>query len=318
MTTAEAYRKSMELLLDSGFSLPRARLEARLLLDDVSGVRYSHLLQPEAVLDAPAQGRLRHACSQLTSDVPLAYLLREREFFGLPFRCDRRALIPRPETEMLVEAAVARLQNLQNHSGALVSGALVSGALVSGALVSGALVSGALVADLGTGTGCIAVSVAHALPQAVIYATDASEDALQLARENARRHGVTGRVEFVAGDADNWAAPLLREGFGAMFDLLLSNPPYIATRKIESLAPQIRDWEPRAALDGGADGLHCYRQLAAQCPVLLKPGGAFIVELGAGQFEAVRAIFEAHNWTVAPPIFDLGGIGRVLVATQAG
>lgn len=295
MTTAEAYQKSMGLLLDSGFSLPRARLEARLLLDGVSGVRYSHLLQPEAVLDAPAQGRLRHACSQLTSDVPLAYLLREREFYGLPFRCDRRALIPRPETETLVEAAIARLQNF-----------------------SGALINGALIADLGTGTGCIAVSVAYALPQAVVYATDASEDALQLARENARRHGVAGQIEFVAGDAGNWAAPLLREGFGAMFDLLLSNPPYIATGEIESLAPQIRDWEPRLALDGGDDGLLPYRQLAAQCGALLKPGGALMMELGAGQFEAVRAIFEENMWTVAPPIFDLAGTARVLVATQAG
>ena len=301
MTVLEAYQTAVVKLRASGLDESEARLSARILLERGTGTPHAHLKTPQQLLfEGACPAPWADGLERLLKGEPLAYICRQREFFGLAFHCDNRALIPRPETEMLVEAAIARLQN---HSGTPVSGAPVSGTLV---------------ADLGTGTGCIAVSVAQAVAQAVVLATDASADALQLARENARRHGVAGCVEFVAGDADNWAAPLLREGFGARFDLLLCNPPYIATREIETLTPQIRDWEPRPALDGGEDGLHCYRQLAAQCPALLQPGGALLVELGAGQFEAVRAIFEDSNWTVASPIFDLAGIARVLAATQSG
>jgi release factor glutamine methyltransferase len=186
MTTSEAYQKSVSLLIDSGFSLSRARLEARLLLDHVCGVRHAHLLQPERVLTAREHEELLHLCMELRSCQPSAYLTRQREFFGLPFRCDRRALIPRPETEILVELAAARLRNN----------------------------SGALIADLGTGSGCIAVSMAHAVPGSVVYATDLSPGALDLARENAALNHVANRIEFVAGRTSKWASPLLREGFG--------------------------------------------------------------------------------------------------------
>lgn len=294
MTADEAYQKIRSLLLDSGWSLPRARLEARLLLDDACQMRYAHLLQPDRVLDADAIDALMQACMELRRGQPLAYLTKSREFFGLPFRCDRRALIPRHETETLVEAAVARLQK---NARPLLDDA------------------GVLVADLGTGSGCIAVSIAHALPQAVVYATDASGDALDLARENARVNGVANRIEWVRGERASWGAPLVREGFSAMFDAVLSNPPYISQAEIETLPPQIREWEPRLALDGGEDGLDCYRDIAASCACLLKPDGFLMVELGMGQFTPARSIFEAQGWNVEAPLRDLAGIERVRVAT---
>jgi release factor glutamine methyltransferase len=240
------------------------------------------------VLDKCAEVALSTALGELQRGKPLPYILGQWEFFGLPFRCDERALIPRPETETLVEAAVERLKSKDK----------------------------VLIADLGTGTGCITVSLAHALPNARVYATDASPQALQLARDNASLNDVVDRVVFMTGTIGSWAGPLLREGLSGMFDAVLSNPPYIAAAEIETLQPQIRDWEPRAALDGGIDGLDCYRQIAAQCGLLLAPDGFLMVELGAGQFDIVREIFSAAAWRVAPPIFDLAGIPRVLVAAR--
>ena len=175
-------------------------------------------------------------------------------------------------------------------------------------------------ADLGTGSGCIAVSIAHSLPQTVVYATDLSRDALELARENARLHHVENRIEFVkpidylSEKVNNWSLPLEREGFAGMFDCVVTNPPYISPRDIEQLPPQIKDFEPRLALDGGEDGLDCYRQIAAQCGTLLTPDGFLLAELGAGQFAEVRAIFESNGWSVSPPIFDFAGHERVLRA----
>jgi release factor glutamine methyltransferase len=137
----------------------------------------------------------------------------------------------------------------------------------------------------------------------VVYATDLSPGALDLARENAALNHVANRIEFVSGRTAKWASPLLREGFGGMFDCVLSNPPYISKPDIEALEPHIRDWEPRLALDGGDDGLDCYRQIAAQCGALLKPNGFLAMELGAGQFASVQSIFADEAWTVEPPVW---------------
>ncbi len=296
MTVAQAYERSAQMLLDGGFDRPRARLEARLLVDCACQTRHAHLLQPDRVFDEKGLETLMRSVVALRDGEPLAYLTQRREFFGLDFRCDKRALIPRPETETLVEAAVARLKNLKN-------------------------TSGALVADLGTGTGCIAISVAHALPDARVYATDASPDALELARLNAQLNGVD-HVRFVRGDIENWAAPLLRaaplldESREARFDAILSNPPYISQLEIETLPAQIRDWEPRLALDGGSDGLDAYRQIAVSCNRLLKPGGFLMLELGAHQFADARLLFINAGWNVETSIRDPAGIERVLVATR--
>jgi len=288
MTVGEAYSESVEFLVEHGFDRHEAQVSTRIGIDKILEIPYAHLVAPELSFDDEQRVDLHLFCLELIRGAPLFYLLGKIEFFGLQFCCDERALIPRPETETLVENAIARLKN---HAAPLV-------------------------ADLGTGSGCIAISVAHELPQAVVYATDASRDALELAEKNARNLGVRSRVDFFEGGTGNWATPLLREGFAGKFDAILSNPPYIATTEIETLQTQIREYEPRAALDGGADGLDCYRQIASQCGELLALGGFLMCELGAGQFADVRASFESHGWRVEEPIPDLSRIERVLCATR--
>jgi len=288
MTIRDAYETSGRYLRTvGGIDAAEAHVRARLLVDHLAKVRYAHLVQPARELHPDDEVRLQETLHRLARGYPLPYVMGRCEFFGLSFHCDERALIPRAETETLVEAAVARLGVAGNTR----------------------------VADLGTGTGCIAVSIAHAVPEATVYTTDVQSAALDLARENAVRHGVAARVHCIPGDAADWAAPLLHIGAGS-FTAVLSNPPYIARDEIARLQPEIRDWEPRAALDGGVDGLDCYRCIAAQCGVLLQPDGFLMVELGAGQYEPVRDIFTAEGWSVAPPLFDLAGIARVLTAEQ--
>ena len=285
MTVSEAYRLAVQRL---GQQDDEARVKARLLVDRAAGVRYAHLTHPEKVLEPSAAAWLRSSVEKVAAGYPVAYALGTCEFFGLPFHCDERALIPRFETELLVEAALKRLSPLP----------------------------AAVVADLGTGTGCIAISIAHALDSTTVYASDASPEALELARENADRLGVTDRIQLVPGTIGQWAAPLqFALGQSGHLDAILSNPPYIAIEEIAILQPEIRDWEPRLALEAGSDGLVCYREIAAQCGRLLKPGGFLMVELGAGQFDAVGTIFGDLGWMVEEPLLDLAGIERVLAAT---
>lgn len=296
MTIIQAHHNATQFLMGGEYSREEAHLAARLLLDHLASTRHAHLTRGdetfESALNANSLTRFHQALEELKSGRPLAYVLGTREFFGLQFRCDERALIPRPETELLIETALRETRSEKARSHPL------------------------KIADMGTGTGCIAVTLAGQFPHAEVFATDLSPDALNLARENASAHAVAevsngGRIRFLAGKQNDWAAPL-REF--SDFDLILSNPPYIAAREIETLQTQIKNFEPRAALDGGDDGLNCYRQIAAQCRVLLKPTGALLLELGAGQFEEMRAIFEAHKWRVEKPVLDFAGIERVLVA----
>ena len=282
MIVSEIYAAAQARLCAAGWDNEEARGAARILADEAAGARFSHLSRPEKAIQGDAFARWQANLEKVERGVPLPYVLGRQEFFGLEFICDERGLIPRPETEMLVETAVADLKNHPTPR----------------------------VADLGTGSGCIAVAVAQALPQARVWASDVSDDARALALANAEKHGAAERVTFVPGIEGAWAAPLRRH----VFDAILTNPPYIARAEIEILQTQVRDFEPRGALDGGEDGLDCYRQLAAQCREILAPGGVFRAELGAGQFDAVRTIFAAHGWQVAAPLFDFQGIARVLTA----
>lgn len=287
MTIAEAYQFGVNYLqTKSALDKEEARTKSRLLLDHVAGIRYAHLMQPQQELDAYATEYLQASLSEVAGGRPLPYLLREWEFYGLTFHCDERALIPRPESEILVEAAIQHLKSVGHP----------------------------MVADLGTGTGCIAVSVAYSLSEAQMFATDISLDALELARVNAKRHHVEDRINFVTGKGESWSASLVAANCAHQFNAILSNPPYIATNEIATLQTEVRDWEPRTALDGGDDGLDCYRHIAAQCDVLLAPDGFLMVELGAGQYNDVREIFTNCGWSVELPIHDLAGIERVLTA----
>jgi release factor glutamine methyltransferase len=281
MTIGEIYREALALLRAAHYEEEEARAIARILADEAGGTRFAHLSQPEKLLNSATENRWREQLNRVAWGEPLPYILGHQEFFGLDFLCDKRALIPRPETELLVQFTIQRLENyFEPH-----------------------------IADLGTGSGCIAISVAHSLPQSTVWATDISDDALQLATSNARKHGVENRVHFHEGAAGNWARLE-----NLTFDAVLSNPPYIARDEIPTLQASVRLHEPHTALDGGADGLDSYRQLADQCRALLNPGGFLACELGAGQFEDVKEIFENAGWTVDYPLHDLQNIARVLVA----
>ncbi len=221
---------------------------------------------------------------------PLQYLLGTQEFCGLEFEVEPGVLIPRPETERLVEAAI-RCAGLQPEAGRR-----------------------PIIVDLGTGSGCIAVALAQRLPLAVLHATDCSAEALRVARRNAQRHGVAGQVTFVEGD---WLAPLAPRGLAGRVDVIVSNPPYIAERDWETLQPEVRLFEPRIALAGGEDGLTAYRRLVRDAAEYLSAGGWLILEIGQGQAAPVRALIEATGRYQGVEVrTDQGGIERVLCAQR--
>ena len=285
MTIFQAHQTFFCELLEKTGDKNEARAGARLLIDNLSGAAHAHLTQPHRVLPASSRERFETVWAELKNNRPLPYILGSCEFYNLVFHCDERALIPRPETELLVDFALNSIAD-----------------------------RGARIADLGTGTGCVAISIAANCESTQIFATDISIAALELARENAALHKVAPRIQFIAGARGDWAAPLWEYSQSGGFDVIISNPPYIAPRDIENLQMSVKNFEPRVALDGGEDGLDCYRQIAAQCGALLKPGGSLACELGAGQFADARFIFEKENWRVQKPVLDFAGIERVLVA----
>jgi release factor glutamine methyltransferase len=217
---------------------------------------------------------------------PLQDLLGTQEFCGLEFEVEPGVLIPRPETELLVDEAVRRT----------------------------AMSPRPVIADLGTGSGCIAVSLAKRLPLAVLHATDCSAEALRVARRNAERHGVTGQVTFLEGDL---LEPLRERGLSGRVACLVSNPPYIAERDWDTLQPEVKLYEPRVALAGGEDGLAVYRRLVREAADFLAADGWLILEIGRGQAAAVRALIEATQRygrvDVRP---DQAGIERVVSAQR--
>jgi len=194
-------------------------------------------------------------------------------------------LVPRPETETVVEAALD--------------------VIARGARQMAQL----RILDIGTGSGALLLALLSELPNAVGTATDISAAALDVARANAERGGLAGRCTFIACD--------IAAGAPSPFDLIVSNPPYVVHGEIASLAPEVRDYDPALALDGGADGLDAYRAIAAQARGLLAPGGKLIVELGAGQEATVRALFTKAGLTAAAVLNDLAGIPRALTASAA-
>jgi len=212
---------------------------------------------------------------------PLQYLTGTQEFWSLAFRVTPAVLIPRPETEGIV-AAFLRLNRLPEP----------------------------LVLDIGTGSGCLAVAAAREVPGARVLASDVSEDALAVARDNASAHGVEGRIEFRRGDL---YAP--HRGLEGRVDFVLSNPPYLSEADLHGTLPEVRDFEPRAALVAGPDGLEAHRRLASETGEFLAAGGHLIAEIGLGQESAVRALYDRHPRLEVLGIEpDLAGIPRVLVA----
>jgi len=233
-----------------------ARLNAELLLAYTLGLdRAAILAQPDRQLTPKELTRFRDLVARRVAREPLTYITGHREFFGLDFVVDARVLIPRPETELLVEHALRIARPLPR-------------------LLE--------IADVGAGSGAIAVTLAVHLPHATVYALDASAGALAVTAENARRHNVAGRVHCGQGDL---LAPL-----AAPVDLIAANLPYVTTGEWTDLLPEIRDNEPRAALDGGPDGLDAIRRLLATAGPFLHPGGALLLEIGASQGAAVTSL----------------------------
>ena len=235
-------------------------------------------------LDAAERAAIAGLAARRLKREPVARIVGRKEFWSLPLRVDAATLVPRPETETVVEAALAAIDSHGPRAGV------------------------GRIADLGTGSGALLLALLTELPNATGIGTDTSLEALAVARDNAGRLGLS-RAQFVACD--------MAAALGGPFDLIVSNPPYIASGAIAALAPEVRDFDPRPALDGGPDGLDFYRAIAASVPALLRPGGALVVELGAGQAEAVAALFSAVGLAPSPPRPDLGGVPRALLARTA-
>ncbi|MDQ7794184.1 MAG: peptide chain release factor N(5)-glutamine methyltransferase [bacterium] len=261
---------------------PNPRLDAEVLLAWARGCTRAELLgDREERLTARELARYRRALDRRARGEPVAYLLGRREFMSLDFEVNPAVLIPRPETEVLVEEACR--------------------------LVAG---RGAVLADAGTGSGAVAVALAHHCPGTVVYATDCSEAALEVARRNARRLGVGDRVRFHAGDH---LEPLQAAGVAGISGVL-SNPPYVPTADLARLPVDVRAFEPLLALDGGPDGLRSHRILAAEAARLLGPGGWLGLEVGPGQAQAVAAIMAGAGFGGPRVLPDLAGRPRAVFA----
>jgi len=276
MTVREALKSGAEALA----AVPDPQLDAELLLCDVMRMRRMNLLLAAAQpLTAAQEARYRALLLRRAAREPLQYILGTQSFYGMELRVDPRVLIPRQETETLCERALESLRGVQNPR----------------------------VADLCTGSGAIAILIKHSRPDAAVFATELSPQALELARENAESIGAD--VQFRQGD-------LLKPLEGQTFDCLVSNPPYIPSAALETLQPEVR-LEPRMALDGGADGLLFYRRLAAEAPDYLKPEGKLLMEFGDGQARDVRAIFaETRRFSGLRVHLDLYGRPRILEAAR--
>ena len=279
-----------DYLADGGVT--RSRLEAEHLLAHVLGrSRLDLYLEFDRPLDEPELGRLRELLRRRRERVPCQYLIGETEFYGLPLAVDARVLIPRPETEHLVEAALARLKGIETPGTPLVY-------------------------DVGTGSGCIAIAIAHEEPRCRVIASDASAAALEVARANAERNGVADRVTFVEGALFEPHAQAAAETAGA--DVIVSNPPYVSRGEWDELPDEIRLHEPREALDGGPDGLAVIRELVAASPGHLKRGGWLLVEVGYAQADDVKALM-AHTGALdeITTVCDYGGIERVVIGQRS-
>ncbi|MCZ8150584.1 MAG: peptide chain release factor N(5)-glutamine methyltransferase [Roseomonas sp.] len=260
-------------------SIESPRLEARLLLGHAMGASPEALLRdPGAPVPPDAASRFRASLAARLDAVPVAHIIGTQGFWTLDLAVSPATLIPRPDSESLVEAALDAFPE-------------------AGAKLR--------VLDLGTGTGCLLLAVLAERPLAFGVGVDLVPGAAALAAGNAARNGLADRAAFLAGD---WAASL-----SGRFDLVLSNPPYIESAAIAGLMPEVARHEPRSALDGGTDGLAAYRHLAAILPGLLAPGGAAVLELGAGQRQAVEALARGAGLVPSACRTDLGGVERALV-----
>jgi release factor glutamine methyltransferase len=282
MTIAEAINEGASRLGRAG--VDEARRTAGVLLAHLLTVDRTRLFtHPEQVIsDEDGESFLR-MIERRAAGEPLQYVTGHQEFYKHDFLVTPAVLIPRPETEFLVERVLA--------------------------LVRDARLAAPLIVDAGTGSGCIAVTIAFELPAACVMATDISGAALAVARQNAERHGVSARVTFYEGDL---LAPLAALGVENRVDVLASNPPYVAAGQPGLVQREVRDYEPHAALFGGDDGLVFYRRLLAEGFDVVRPGGYLVCEIGYSQLDAITEMVAASRWQLIDVTHDLQGIPRTL------
>jgi release factor glutamine methyltransferase len=277
MTLHELVAAARRRLVDAGFQPEDAAFDATVLARHVLGwdtarlLGHSHNPAPAGFAETFAGAIERRARRE-----PVAFILGHREFWGRDFLVTRATLVPRPETEFIIERALALMPDGEPS-----------------------------IIDVGTGSGCLAVTLAIERPKARVVATDVSHAALRVAASNAGHHGVADRVRFVQTD--------LFDGIALTADLIVSNPPYVPEQSQAALPNDVIRYEPANALFGGSDGLAVIRRLFATAPARLAEGGTFIVEFGFGQEDDVRAIAEHEGWHVREVVADFQGIARTIV-----
>jgi len=282
VSVAEAVRLVSQSFRTANIESPD--VDARLLIGRALHLGRAQLIsQSDRLLEAREVNMISSLAGRRLQHEPVARILGRKEFWSLELQVTPAVLVPRPETETLIESALdsgtmrgLRMENLR-------------------------------VLDIGTGSGALLLAMLSELPNATGVGTDISAEAIEVARANAARHSLDARCSFVACN--------LASGVSGAFDFILSNPPYIARGEIATLGPEVRNFDPITALDGGNDGLDFYRAIAHDAKALLAPGGRLIVELGAGQAEAVTTLLTRAGWTVTRSRKDLAGIVRALTAT---
>lgn len=284
MTVVEVIQKSTEFLAQRGVESPRLQVEL-LLAHVLQMPRMKLYLNFDRALTETELGRLRAMIQRRGKREPLQHIVGSTSFCGLEIEVTPDVLIPRPETEILAEHGWLFLQ----HSTSPAPSAL----------------------DLATGSGCIAIALATFCPSARIFAVDISSAALAVAQRNAERLGMTDRIRFHQGDTFAGLPP------GCRFDLIASNPPYIPRAEIATLDPEVRDFDPTLALDGGEDGLNFYRRFASEAGDFLAKGGKVMLEFGDGQATELKSIFQKAAWRVEKIIRDYTGRERIIVAARA-
>lgn len=278
-TIAESLKLASQQLREA--SVPNDLLDAQTLLAHALGQDRTYLIiNFNQQLSDELLAAYQALIARRAAGEPLQYIVGHQAFFGLEFEVTPDVLIPRPETELIVEGTLRLAANIAQP----------------------------VIIDVGTGSGCIAVTLARELEAARVIATDISATALQVARRNAQRNEVELRIEFIEGD--------LLSSVSRKADFIVSNPPYLAEHELPTLQREVRDWEPFVALTDFADGLQFYRRLLAEAPSHLTPGGHLIFEMGYQQAETIKAFVDRTVWHEPKALRDLQGIERTLVLAQ--
>ncbi len=295
MTVIEVIKKSSEFLAKKGVESPR--LDSELIVANVLGIQRLQLyLNFDKIIPPEKSEVIKEMIIKRGKRIPLQHILGNVGFCGVNIKIDKRALIPRPETELLVESTISLLKGIESP----------------------------IVLDFGTGSGCVAIAIAKHINSVKIIAIDKSKDALELARENAKLNNVDDQIHFVEGDGfsvfNREEANVLnglKLNSAMLFDVIVSNPPYIPSEEIASLQPEVRDYDPLIALDGGKDGLDVIRILAQESANYLKANGFLAVEIGDGQSSKVVEIMGQNHWKLESIVKDYSKIDRIIIVHKS-